>query len=408
MLFVSRFVVSVGAFFATVCDFSNRPNSGDYASVSLRGPVLLKTAWVESSAVPALEVNPYSLLSRLALSRARVKRRRLSLPPERLFVKYPLTIDSSPSIPTSSTYPNLTQSANGMVFQSVTLTALPYNGSNDLAYYDDRRALIVHGYTGPRELAIYYRPSSLAVYTGLTDYVQFGVDPHHYELVTNAYRSRFVIGACLVKEYGHLDPIDFERWAVDNPTNVFLDIQRPRLLQAFSLTAPQHLTVGKLQLQPEERAAWAFAYFHILGFLFTLIAIALGEYIELRRAFRCEQSATLAPSSGSDRDMIALTALMDSPSSESEPAECSWWQTGEETRILDYSISPSPLEQIIITTSTTTGTLIPTSSTTSTNAPTSAEVLQDPNASSRPRKALSTRPSGPRFKTAAWRRCRIK
>ncbi|CAE6399836.1 unnamed protein product [Rhizoctonia solani] len=390
MLFVSRFVVTVGAFFATVCDFSNRPNSGDYASVSLRGSVMLTTAWIERSAVPALEVNPYGLLSRLALSRARVKRRRLSLPPERSFVKYPLTIDSNPSTPASSIYPNLTQSADGTAAQSLTLTVLPYNGSKDLAYYDDRRALIVHGYTGPRELAIYYRPASLAVYTALNNYVQFWVDPHHHELVTNAYRSRFVIGACLVKEYGHLDPIDFERWAVDNPINVFMDIQRPRLLQAFSLIAPQHPTVGKLQLLLEGRAAWAFAYFHILGFLLTLIAMALGEYIELRRAFRCEQSATLARSSGSDRDTVALTGLMDSSLNESEPAECSWWQTAEETRILDYSISPSLLEQIIVTASTTT------------------EVLQDPNAPSRPRKALSTRPSGPRFKTAAWRRCRIK
>ncbi|EUC61510.1 hypothetical protein RSOL_396380, partial [Rhizoctonia solani AG-3 Rhs1AP] len=119
---------------------------------------------------------------------------------------------------------------------------------------------------------------------------------------------------------------------------------------------------------------------------------------------------TLAGSSDNQRDLLALPGVVYSaPGGVSEQkAEGNWWKTGEqETRSSGYSAS-NFLELPVITKLD----LTPANSYTSpspsvfTNVQTSAEVPWDTSAPSHPRKSLPARPSGPRFKTAAWRRCR--
>ncbi|CAE6432375.1 unnamed protein product [Rhizoctonia solani] len=412
MLFVSRFVVSVGALFASARDFSSRSHPGDYASLTNWGPVISTAAWVRGhSATPALNVKPSALVSRFVSSRRRVKRPRLSLPPERLFVKRPLALAAPSSVSTQFTHPNLTQPGNGSSDQSIVLTVLPYDGPKDLAYRDDRRALTVHGYTGSRELvnAVYWRSASLVIYTGSIDYVRLYVNPSHYELIAHIYRPRFVTGIYLANNHGHLDPTDFERWVVDNPVNALMHSDLPHLLQA-SFFPPQYITIGRFERQLEERIAWILASFYALGFLFTLSTMLFEEYIELRKVLG--QSAAL--SSDSNCDLFALpNVAYPSPSKEFENmAKGNWWKIGEEeTRTSKYSTSITFPEFPVITTldlTPPTNAYAPIPPSTSTNIQTSVEVSLNPSAPSLTRKALPTRPGGPRFRTAAWRRCRTK
>ncbi|KAH7337442.1 hypothetical protein B0J17DRAFT_629025 [Rhizoctonia solani] len=375
MLFISRFIVSVGALLGSTRDSSGRPSSDSYAKVVRWRPAALNPAGAKGHTItPVLKVNPSGLIAHITPSRRLFVRPRRPTPREksRQIVQRAHNLAPSHSTSTFTTHPNLTRLGNDQPAKSTLFTVLPYDG--------------------PRELAIYCRPTSLVVYTGPINYVRFWVDPSHYELVLYIYRPRFVIDACLAKQYGHLDPTNFER-----------------CLRVFGPTFPQYSTIGRFERRPEERAAWTLFHLCTLGFLFALVMMA-SEDIR-----NCGRNAVPAASLGGDHNLLTLPGLVyqvSSQENESDAAsEVNWWKAdGGEANTSEYLISTNLLELPVITTPEPTlpaDASIPTPPLNSTDVLTAAKAIRDVALPSCPRKVPAL-PSGPRFKTAAWRRRRVK
>ncbi|KAG8741291.1 hypothetical protein FRC11_014891, partial [Ceratobasidium sp. 423] len=406
MRFVSRIVVSFAAFLNSARDFSSRPDPGGHTDLAHPRLGVLNIPRVRGhSATSVLKAYTSEPAFRFAPSKCFLgcARRFAQIEYSRSFI-HP-TLDRVLPASTSTYSISNTTLLDDNSTESTILTVLPYDGPKDLAHYDGYRALITYGYNGPRELAIYYRPTTLVVYSGPINYVRFWVDPSYYELVAYIYRRRFVIGSHLAKEYSHLDPTSFERWAVENPIDILLATDRSYLLEVFGLTQPLRLTIGKLDRRFEEGASWVLAYLYSVGILLALGIMAAEEYTELRKAFGRDQSRERTNSSEGDHDLLALPAIVDQASSKELDAvtEGNWWKVDEEgARQTGYSTSTRFLELPVITTPEP----ISTPSPTSLDIPTLPESLPVPKAPSCALKVLPPRPSGPRFKTAAWRRCR--
>ncbi|KAH7337472.1 hypothetical protein B0J17DRAFT_756393 [Rhizoctonia solani] len=372
MLFISRFIVSVGALLGSTRDSSGRPSPDSYAKVVRWRPAALNPAGAKGHTItPVLKVNPSGLIAHITTSRRLFVRPRRPTPREkpRQIVQRAHNLAPSHSTSTFTTHPNPTRLGNDQSAKSTLFTVLPYDG--------------------PRELAIYYRPTSLVVYTGSINFVQFWVDPSHQKLIVYVHRPRFVVGACLAKQYGHLDPTDFERWVIDNPIDPLLSSQRPSLRTLI--------------------------YLYTLDLLFALVMMASEEFTELRKACKYNQSRVLAASLGGDHNLLILpevTYQVSSQENELDAAsEVNWWKAGGgEANTSEYLISTNLLELPVITTPEPTlpaDASIPTPPLNSTDVPTAAKAIRDVALPSCPRKVPAL-PSGPRFKTAAWRRRRVK
>ncbi|KAG8728483.1 hypothetical protein FRC11_010955 [Ceratobasidium sp. 423] len=408
MHFVSRIVISVGAFLASARDFSSRPDPGGYTNLVHPQLGTLNIPQVTGhSATPVHKTYPSRPAFRVAPSRNPFgcAQRFIKIESSRPFVHS--TLDRVlPASTSTYSIPNTTLLDDNST-ESTILTVLPYDGSKDLAHYDGRRALITFGYHGSRELAVYYRPTALLVYTGPTNYVRFWVNPSHHELVAYVYRPRFVVGTYLAKEYSHLDPTNFGRWTVDNPIDMLLASDRSYLLEVFGLTSPLYITLGKFERRFEERGSWVLAYLYVVGILLALGITATEEYTEPRKALRRDHSAVLTTPSRGDCDSVALPGVMNQALSEELDAvtEGNWWKIDKKGEMEAGYLTPTKfLELPVITTPEP----APTPSPTSPDVPTISEFPEDPKPFTRAVKVLPPRPSGPRFKTAAWRRCRVK
>ncbi|KAJ1301275.1 hypothetical protein OPQ81_003681 [Rhizoctonia solani] len=403
-------IVTVGAFLGSVRDFTSRPDPGGYANLVYRGSGTLRTAR-NHLVTPLLNVDPSSFSLGFVSSKSTFVRVRPStrVKTSRVASHAALNRVFPASISAYSTHPNITWLSKGESSGVIAFTVLPYDGPKGLTRYDDRRTLATYGYNGPRELTLYYRPTELMLYAAPINYVQFWVDPRHYQVVTYIYRPRFVTGTYLAKDYAHLDPTNFERWTVENPIDALLARERSYPLEIFFLVPSRHLTIGKFERRFEEKACWALSYLFALGALLALAVIAFEEYTKFQKALEQGQSGALANLSSSDGELLVLPRIMHQISNGQEPLDAatgsSWWKIEDNgTRKTGYSTSTSFLELPIITASKPTSTPPPISA----HVPTPPEAPQDLRPSYGLPKALPARPSGPRFKTAAWRRCRVK
>ncbi|CAE6448337.1 unnamed protein product [Rhizoctonia solani] len=386
MMFVSRLIVAVGALFATARDFSGPPDPGDYANLIRWNARTSTTTRMTGHSVAPIKVLPSGS----------VTRPRGFSGQSRGFTRVYPRLDPPSPIPTPhSNTTRLDESSS----QWPVFTVLPYEGLKELAPYDDRRALVVYGHTGTQELVVYYRPTAIAIYSGLVNYVQFWVNPKYYDILAHVYRPRFVADAHLTRQYAHLDPTDFDQWAVDNPIDAMLVGERSCLRKVLGATPLEHQTIGHFERRPEESASRILAYFHSLGVLFALAIMVSEEYTELQRETGRNQPTGPVNPPGGESDWSILPGVVDSSGEKQTEATAGndWWKNaGEGSNDIEYSTSMGFLELPAITTPEP----IP--------LPVVVETSKSSNPPIRPPKALPPRPSGPRFKTAAWRRCRVK
>ncbi|KAJ1301293.1 hypothetical protein OPQ81_003697 [Rhizoctonia solani] len=407
MLFMPRILVVAGAILASV-RHSSPPEPGSPTSHYFQGShrALNALRVLAHPSPPASRLSPYFSVSRLIRSKGRIRWRRST------------TIPSVSNHHASYPYSQLLPST-GLLYKNQTLEGphsvlfgpTNYSGPKQLALIDERRALTLYRSDRSSALASHSRPSSLTLYTGPINYIQFWIDPRHYDIVVSLYRMRFVNSAPMFSQYTHLEPRDFDQCAYHpshHPLETMLAADRSILLEVFNLVPLKRLTIGVFDREPVERASRTLAHIYALGFIVSLLLVAHDEYLELQKVMGLNRSLDLVQvhEFNFDASYCIHTQIKLGETRDAIVAEQKWWETDTEeqwdvqvdctTTYVDKSIS-DPMSS-----STSTSTCDPAT------APIPTKPSQVPGSSRQPFGNPSQRPSGPRFKSAAWKRCRVK
>ncbi|EUC61511.1 hypothetical protein RSOL_396390 [Rhizoctonia solani AG-3 Rhs1AP] len=268
MLFVSRIVFTVGAFFASTQHVLKRSDPGDQVHLIHQGPRALGLS-APFEPPPTVMLSVSSSIHPHGLAR-----------PGRLFRWGGLlTRANTPPIHICSTHPSYSNvtSVNYRLTEQIP-TVLYYDGPKSLTLYDDRRALAVYA-SSPRDLAVYHHPSSVVVYTAPINYIQFWPDLHSYQVVSSVYSPRFV-STPMFKEYTYLSRVDFDQWMEE----LILLGGSSDILSLINPSA-HYFTIGQLVRGPEEWATRAMAGLYVLGSLVALVVLLIEKCVELCETF---------------------------------------------------------------------------------------------------------------------------
>ncbi|CAE6410020.1 unnamed protein product [Rhizoctonia solani] len=312
MLFVSRIVFTMGAFFASTQHVLKRPDPGDHVDLIHQGPraLGLSTA-LQPPSTPILSVSSSVPLPGLARPRRLLRWGEI------------LTNAITPAIHTGSTYPSYTNVTWTNYRFTERISTVPYyDGPKSLTLYDDRRALAVYA-SVPRDLAVYRHPSSVAIYTGPIDYIQFWPDLHSYWVLLSVYAPRFV-STPMFKDYVHLSQEDFDRWMEEL-------ILPGGSLDILSLLNPsaQYLTIGELVRGPAERASRAMAGLYVLGSLVALAVLLVEKYVELCETFSQDRNQPQSLANSFQTNLLKPIQYLSLVSAEPKiSGEDAWWAVG--------------------------------------------------------------------------------
>ncbi|KAH7337420.1 hypothetical protein B0J17DRAFT_629010 [Rhizoctonia solani] len=406
-----------GAFMASVRETS-RPDPGGLPNLVHASPPRTLSTLAQIKVLqkaPTLKTEPSARVARLVRSKALAgwgrSSCRPSTPVNSPVLSTPCRSTIQPSRLTESLYINHTTSIQSS--EAVSFGPASYEGPKDLVVIDDRRALVVYGSHGPRALVVYSRPCSLSLYTGPINYIQFWVDTRNYELIASIYQPRFQAGSWLFKEYAHLNPASFEKrkyQTTEDPIDILLSGDRSILREMFDLVPSKYLTIGDFKRRPEEWTSRVLAHLYALGIVVSLVCMTVEEFSELQQAL-AESPASFIHSDSAILGHIETQIPLDEMAEETAPCTTDEWWNGGKKEIGKVDVVTTHFDTFISHPITSLDSPTPISvPTRPTQAPAPAPAPTPTPISSRAAKmmALAQRPSGPRFKSAAWKRCKTK